>query len=74
MDRPATYAIRCEGELDASWSERLGGMKLTVERGRDGKPVTLLVGELTDQAALSGVLNALYELRLRVLSVRLVDE
>jgi hypothetical protein len=32
-------------------------------------PVTTLLGELSDQAALAGVLNTLYELHLLVLSV-----
>jgi len=37
-------------------------------------PVTLLVGHLIDQAALSGVLNTLYELHLPLLSVENLDE
>jgi hypothetical protein len=32
-------------------------------------PVTTLMGELSDQAALAGVLNTLYELHLPLLSV-----
>jgi hypothetical protein len=35
--------------------------------------VTILVGHLTDQAALSGVLNTLYDLRLPLLSVECLD-
>jgi len=66
---PAVYRIRVQGELDESWSERLGGMTITVEQIKDHKPVTILKGELMDQAALSGVLNTLYNLRLSVLSV-----
>ena len=27
---PATYTIRVQGHLDATWSERLGGMRITV--------------------------------------------
>ena len=34
----------------------------------------MLEGELSDQAALAGVLNTLYELHLTVLSVKRVDE
>jgi hypothetical protein len=35
-----------------------------------GPPVTTLLGELSDQAALAGVLNTLYELHLPVLAVQ----
>jgi hypothetical protein len=37
-------------------------------------PVTTLVGQLRDQAALFGVLNNLYELHLPILSVEYQDE
>ena len=33
-------------------------------------PVTTLVGELSDQAALAGVINTLYELHLPLLTVK----
>jgi hypothetical protein len=36
-------------------------------------PVTILSGRLTDQAELLGVLNALYNLRLTLISVRRQD-
>jgi hypothetical protein len=39
----------------------------------EGAPETLLVGWLADQAALSGVLNALYGLHLPLLSLELVN-
>jgi hypothetical protein len=35
---------------------------------------SILVGHMTDQAALSGVLNTLYELHLPLLSVENMDE
>jgi len=66
---PAVYRIRVQGELDESWSERLGGMTITLEQIEDHMPVTTLKGTLMDQAALSGILNTLYDLRMSVLSV-----
>jgi hypothetical protein len=36
--------------------------------------VATLVGRLLDQAQLSGVLNALYEMHLPILSVEILDE
>jgi hypothetical protein len=37
-------------------------------------PLTILVGRLQDQAALSGVLNTLYDLRMPLLSAEIIDE
>jgi hypothetical protein len=73
MHGPAIYRICVRGRLDASWSDRVGGMKITEDRGPDGKAETILVGRLADQGALAGVLNALYELHLPVLSAEFVD-
>ena len=74
FDRPATYQIHVKGYLPESWSDRLGGMSVTDDR--EGKPpATILCGRLQDQAALLGLLNALYGLHLPLLSVEyLVSE
>jgi hypothetical protein len=45
-------------------------MTITVYSPEAGPLVTTLLGELSDQAALAGVLNTLYELHLPVLSVQ----
>ena len=67
---PATYSIHVEGLLDESWSERLAGMKIkTIER-KNLPPVTTLSGQLTDQAELLGVLNALYNLGKSLVAVK----
>ena len=73
MHGPAIYKIHVHGRLDASWSDRIGGMQVTEIRGTNGQTETILVGRLADQAALSGILNALYELHLPVLSAECVD-
>ena len=69
MHGPAVYRIRVCGHLEATWSDRLEGMEICEARGLDGEMETTLAGRLADQAALSGVLNTLYELHLPVLSV-----
>ena len=74
LETPATYRIRAQGRLDMSWSDRLGGMAITQITSRNEAPVTILVGLLRDQAALAGVLNALYNLQLPLLSVENLDE
>jgi hypothetical protein len=65
---PGTYTIRAQGRLDSPWSDQLGGLRITVT-GTGRHAVTILIGRLADQAALLGVLNALYELGLPLLSV-----
>jgi hypothetical protein len=74
MQGPASYRIRVRGRLDARWSDRLGGMRFTEYQYPDGDVETILTGRLTDQAALSGVLNALYELHLPVLLAEYLDD
>ncbi|MDX1418260.1 MAG: hypothetical protein R3293_28930 [Candidatus Promineifilaceae bacterium] len=71
-DQPGIYAIHIAGRLDTSWSDCLGGMTITyeVDEGQDGGTVTVLYGWLPDQAALMGVLNALYNARFPLLFVR----
>jgi len=56
---PAEYRIRVQGTLDSSCSDWLGGMSITTGEGNEA-PVTTLVGRLSDQAALMGVLDTLY--------------
>jgi len=69
FDSPATYRIGVQGRVPARWRDRLEGM-IVAERSPEAEsPVTTLLGELADQAALAGVLNTLYELHLPVLSV-----
>ena len=74
MKEPAIYRIRVRGHLEAKWSERLEAMNITELRHKDKENESILVGRLTDQAALAGVLNTLYEQHLPVLSVDCLEE
>ena len=74
LDTPARYEIRIQGNLDASWSDRLGGVSIQSNNCTDTAPVTMLSGSLSDQAALVGVLVALYDLGLPLLSVECLEE
>jgi hypothetical protein len=69
FDRPGKYRIRVQGFLHESWSERLAGLRITTSSLMDQGPVTVLVGQVRDQAELTGVLNALYQRHLTLLSV-----
>jgi hypothetical protein len=70
FDCPATYKLIVQGWIDHTWSDRLEGMTICQASMEGGSPVTILEGELSDQAALAGVLNSIYELHLAVLSVK----
>jgi hypothetical protein len=74
LDTPATYRIRVKGQLDSSWSDRLGGLTITTSSQDDGPTVSTLRGELLDQAALAGVLSAVYSLHLPLLSVEYLGD
>ena len=73
LDRPGTYEIKVPGRLDEDWSEWFEGMTITVEVGDDCPTITTLTGIVTDEAALQGLLDRLYSLGLRLLSVRRVE-
>ena len=73
IDQSATYCIRVAGYLDENWSARLGGLEIN-PTGQAGKQaVTTLSGPIIDQAALFGVLKALYDMRLPLLSVECLE-
>ena len=71
---PATYHIQVIGQIDENWSNRLGGLTITSTRSDDRQVITSLQGTLIDQAALFGVLMALYDSRLPLLSVEFLVE
>jgi len=65
MDKAAVYRIRVQGVIPDDWIDRLGGLQITVINSQ----VVTLEGWLPDQAALAGVLDTLYGLRLPLLEV-----
>jgi hypothetical protein len=73
FDCPAIYQISVQGRIDPTWSDRLEGMVIHQAPTEAGVLVTTLEGELSDQAALAGVLNTIYELHLPVLSVKRLE-
>ena len=73
LNGPAVYRVKVEGRIPLSWSERLLGMNITTaDDGEEG--TSIIVGRLPDQAALSGVLNALYDNQFAVLSVECLEK
>ena len=74
FSKPAVYQIKVQGSIDQSWSARLGDMQIRVIHNPESKPVSVLVGNIQDQSALSGILNSLYDLHLTVLTVKVLKE
>ena len=64
-DQPVVYQIRIKGHLDPRWTERFGGLTITLEDNGD----TLLTGPVVDQAALHGLLRKVRDLGMRLISV-----
>jgi hypothetical protein len=72
MQGPAVYRVRVQGRVPLDWSSLLMGMNITTTNETNEDESTL-VGRLRDQAALSGVLNTLYEKQYPVLSVECLE-
>ena len=68
MEGPATYRIIVRGRIAPERHNMLGGMSISQKRSESGEIQTVLVGRLSDQAALTSVLNTLYELHLPMIS------
>jgi len=66
---PAVYKIRIQGILDKNWSDYCGGMTIEQESESKQYAITILMGKLSDQSALIGVLNSLHDIGYPILSV-----
>ena len=67
----AQYSIELLGILDQSWVDQFGSFQVEFDHtdDPDRSPVTSIVGEVADQAALTGLLNLAYSLGLPLISV-----
>jgi hypothetical protein len=70
----AKYRIEVQGRIDPGWSEWLDRMTIRYDLDRSGSPVTTLIGTVTDQAALRGLLAKLWNLNLCVLTVQRMED
>jgi hypothetical protein len=68
-DEAGRYEIRLRGRLDEHWAAWFDGS--TISHQRDG--VTVLSGDIPDQAALHGLLQRVRDLGLPLVSVTRVD-
>jgi hypothetical protein len=68
-NQPTVYQIRIAGRLSQRWQARFDEM--VISRGGNGD--TLLTGPVVDQAALHGLLRAVRDLGLSLISVNEID-
>jgi hypothetical protein len=68
LEQPAAYEIQVQGVIGQGWLDYFDDMQMAVE-GEDGWAITTLTGRMTDQAALQGLLQKLYNLGLVLLRV-----
>jgi hypothetical protein len=70
----AIYRIVVTGILSESYSSRMPEMQIKVSRDDKNKPFTTLIGEIKDQAALSGIINDLYDSQHTMISVNMLSD
>jgi hypothetical protein len=68
LDRPVSYQIKVQGQLDKKWSDWFDGMTIAFESG-----ITTLTGTVADQAKLRGMLSKIWDLNLTVVSVTRIE-
>lgn len=73
MDDPATYLICVQGCLEEIWADRFAGMTIEMDLKNQQVPVSILRGRIRDQSELLGVLNGLYQMRVPILHMEVID-
>lgn len=73
MDMPAAYRIRVHGRLSRSWIEAAWGGVVQVDDCAEARDQTVFIGAMTDQAALVGCINTLYNLGHAIISVEIIQ-
>lgn len=69
MDAPAAYRLCVTGCLESDYAQRYWGMTSTPVQSEGEPEQTILDGEVADQAALVGIINALYNMGYAVVTV-----
>ncbi len=73
LDQPAYYQIKVVGHLNVKKATWFDVLTLVNEFGEDGAPITIMTGEVLDQAMLHGLLTRIRDLGLPLLSITRVQ-
>lgn len=68
------YHIKIEGGLKAGWMAWLNGMATGIQPHPGSPGHTTITAQVSDQAALRGLLNKIWDLNLTVISVMIGKE
>ena len=60
------YQIEIKGNLDDGWSSWFNRFELSYQEQKES---TILIGQITDQAELRGIVNKLWDLNKSIISV-----
>lgn len=71
LSQPARYEIRVQGYLSDRWTDLFEGMTLVSDATQD---TTTLIGVVSDQAALHGILARIRDLGLPLLSLTCIAD
>jgi hypothetical protein len=74
FDQAAIYQIKVQGRLDERWAHWFDGLSITFETDADGSTLTVLTGQVVDQAALHGLLSRVRDLGLSLILVERVEK
>lgn len=70
LESRGIYQITVQGSVNPEWCDRLGGMTIVrYHTPAEDASITVLTGELIDQAALLGILDLLYNAGFPLLAV-----
>jgi len=70
----ANFKIEVCGIIDKGMSDYFGGLTISHHITPDQVQISCLEGLVLDQAALIGILNALYDMRFTILKLEIVEE
>jgi hypothetical protein len=69
----ARYRICVQGTIDQAWSEAFTNMTISLDSTLGTDPMTLLEGDVLDQAELIGLIDHLYGLGCSLLMVQALE-
>ena len=69
MEKPIHFVIRIQGLLSSEYAGWFEDAQIASGEQADGQVVTILSGEVADQAALHGLLNRIRDLGLTLLTI-----
>jgi hypothetical protein len=73
VDQPGIYRIKVQGRLSEGALRQFDEMTIFVEPNATGIAITTLTGQITDQAALHGIIARIRDVGLPIILVELVS-